>query len=244
MRDEQVKEKFSDITLLKKPQLLKIKDTAKKQKTSVQSDAQTGDCIEFKTIKEEPKSEDNNFTLVQKPETVGVNPESRHEKLSMQKVKVPNEVEEKGPKEVSEHTSCASATANNFIESKHGSTEAKQKDHIIGIEQHEQSCLWKLHYMETQKDQSVEETSKSTTEEAVLMEPDAYRNAVSDNTINAVTPVEKSEDADWTRVEDLDRTGDRGDVELIGSSTRGVFWFFDRISAIPQSWGQVEVLGF
>ncbi|KAJ7952343.1 30S ribosomal protein S1 [Quillaja saponaria] len=257
MQDEQVKAKFSNMTLLRKPESLNVEDTNEKQEISHNANALTGDVLELKTMKE-PIVEESNFTLLQKPETIGdmLKLENMHEQFEDADVEVSNNIEERGPRELSEPATNAIATANNLSQSEQVLAESKQKDDIIvgnEAEFHQEPSdssqmsdvnsvdstvkfplEASLQVKPARLDESVEDTSKSTTKEAVLMEPEGYRNAFSENTIIAVSPLEKSEDAGWNMAEDLGRTGDRGDVELISSSTRGfVVSFGSLIGFLP-----------
>ncbi|KAF2313276.1 hypothetical protein GH714_010106 [Hevea brasiliensis] len=67
-------------------------------------------------------------------------------------------------------------------------------------------------------DFSLKEASTSIIEEMSILHPESHVNV--DELLNR-PPTSPLEDADWSKAEDLLRTGHRGEVELVSSSTRG-----------------------
>uniref|UniRef100_A0A6N2JXM5 Uncharacterized protein n=1 Tax=Salix viminalis TaxID=40686 RepID=A0A6N2JXM5_SALVM len=74
-------------------------------------------------------------------------------------------------------------------------------------------------------DHYVEATSASRVEDLNLANPENLGNANED--APSISPLE---DADWKRAEDLLRTGDRVEVELISFSARGFIDFFHTVT--------------
>ncbi|GFZ16484.1 nucleic acid-binding, OB-fold-like protein [Actinidia rufa] len=77
-------------------------------------------------------------------------------------------------------------------------------------------------------------TSNLRSVETSFVDPASYGNAFELENFLAASPLMENEDNDWETVEDLFRTGDRGKVELISSSTRGfVVSFGSLIGFLP-----------
>ncbi|WJX47963.1 hypothetical protein P8452_34594 [Trifolium repens] len=70
-------------------------------------------------------------------------------------------------------------------------------------------------------DQYVKQTSKAVGEATASLDPGSRGNSDESGNLVDVSDVQEGEDADWTKVEDLFKTGDRGDVELVSCSTQG-----------------------
>ncbi|TXG51720.1 hypothetical protein EZV62_024244 [Acer yangbiense] len=71
-------------------------------------------------------------------------------------------------------------------------------------------------------------------EETTLVNPDGYGDDININSLHSISPIGEHEDSDWTKAEDLVKTGERADVELISSSTRGfVVSFGSLIGFLP-----------
>ncbi|KAK2439017.1 30S ribosomal protein S1 protein [Trifolium repens] len=70
-------------------------------------------------------------------------------------------------------------------------------------------------------DQYVKQTSKAVGEATASLYPGSRGNSDESGNLVDVSDVQEGEDADWTKVEDLFKTGDRGDVELVSCSTQG-----------------------
>lgn len=68
MGDEQVKDKFSDMTLLRKPEPLVAKNTGTVEVSVSSVDDQGNNEGEFKTMNEEPSDEFCGFTLLERPQ--------------------------------------------------------------------------------------------------------------------------------------------------------------------------------
>ncbi|XP_057478179.1 uncharacterized protein LOC130765704 isoform X2 [Actinidia eriantha] len=83
-------------------------------------------------------------------------------------------------------------------------------------------------------DQFIKGTSNLRRVETSFVDPESYGNAFELENFLAASPLMENEDNDWETVEDLFRTGDRGKVELISSSTRGfVVSFGSLIGFLP-----------
>ncbi|CAK9310981.1 unnamed protein product [Citrullus colocynthis] len=82
-------------------------------------------------------------------------------------------------------------------------------------------------------DHSSKEALKLRRKEASTPETDV-NGAVETETFSAIPALEEHELADWTKAEDLAKSGDRADVEIISSSTRGfVVSFGSLVGFIP-----------
>ncbi|CBI34709.3 unnamed protein product, partial [Vitis vinifera] len=83
-------------------------------------------------------------------------------------------------------------------------------------------------------EQSVKEMSNLSQPETVLANPESYGNSVELENFLATSSLKGHEDTDWSRAEDLVKTGGREEVELISSSTRGfVVSFGSLIGFLP-----------
>lgn len=83
-------------------------------------------------------------------------------------------------------------------------------------------------------DQPVKGMPNFSREDMAFVNPEIYGNVVELENFLATSPIKEHEDNDWTRVEDLARTGGREEVKLISSSTRGfVVSFGSLIGFLP-----------
>lgn len=89
MRNGLVKEKFSDMTLLRKPELSIVKDTDMKQEPSTFVDDQRTGDNEFKVTKGESSDEMSNWTLLEQLHKPG---DQKNEQFRDLEVIVPNDV--------------------------------------------------------------------------------------------------------------------------------------------------------
>ncbi|XP_057463614.1 uncharacterized protein LOC130753502 [Actinidia eriantha] len=70
-------------------------------------------------------------------------------------------------------------------------------------------------------DQSVKATSNFSREEMDFVNRETYGAAIGLENVLATSPIKEDEHDDWKRVDDLVKTGEREEVELISASTRG-----------------------
>ncbi|KAI4326981.1 hypothetical protein L6164_019490 [Bauhinia variegata] len=243
IRNGQVKEKFSDMTLLRKPEPSIAKEIDKNQESYGLVDNQVNIGDDLKMRKPDPKI--GNLSLSELLDTAGSKTNSENEDQQFRDVRViaPNDIQ-KGSKDTSELTGNASAAEKKFGP-QYGLTESKQKNDTTGSEQDNQKNLelsrkpidlrsdlssvdsrYKLS-VETalqgkpkRLDQSTKQTSKSDGEETVFNNPGSQVNTDSGNLAN-MSDIEINDEAAWARAEDLVKTGERVDVELVSCSTRG-----------------------
>ncbi|BAT73102.1 hypothetical protein LR48_Vigan11g011500 [Vigna angularis] len=197
MRDEQVKEKFSDMTLLRKPEAPVAKSTDTVEEPSSNVD-QGNDDGELNMLNEEP-----GFTLLERPHKPSVKKEE--EEFGEWNAMVPND-------ELEQHEQLELHWAPNDLNE---SLDVKSVD--SRLELHVDAAL---QAKPKRLDQYVEQTSKFVEEGTFL---DLGGQTSNDNLGNSVdmSDFQESEDADWTKAEGLIKTGDRGDVELVSCNTKG-----------------------
>ncbi|XVF13160.1 hypothetical protein REPUB_Repub08aG0184300 [Reevesia pubescens] len=232
MRNEKAKEHFSDMTLLRKPEPMSV-DTSLDKKHDI------GDSVGLEKEKE-VEGRIGDFTLLKKPEQVRVNTKigeklEQFEDLEVERERLEAELEA---------NKLDNATYSSFeeaLEAGHSSIPKKSEirnDSITGMQPVELSDRVSteesgislsteaaLQGKPKRLDQSVKEKSNSNRAETVPINPEEYGD------LPSVSPLEDSE---WTRVEDLFKTGRRVEVELISSSTRGfVVSFGSLIGFLP-----------
>ncbi|XP_022759954.1 uncharacterized protein LOC111306310 isoform X2 [Durio zibethinus] len=232
MGNIKAKEHYSDMTLLRKPEPMSV-DTSIDEKQD--SDDSVG-------LEKEKEVEDRigDFTLLKKPEQISAN------------TKIVEKQEQFGDLEVEgerleaelEANMLANATESSFeeaLEAGHSSIPKKREiedDSLIGmrpidvsnrVATEESGIVLSMEAALQGKpkrlDQSVKETSDPNKAETVPTNPEDYGD------LPSISP---QEDSDWTRVEDLLKTGQWEKVELISSSTRGfVVSFGSLIGFLP-----------
>ncbi|ESW32036.1 hypothetical protein PHAVU_002G287600 [Phaseolus vulgaris] len=202
MGDEQVKEKFSNMTLLKKPEPPVAKSTDMVEETSSNVDQGNNDG-ELKMWNEERGDEISGFTLLERPHKPSV--EKEEEEFEEVNAMVPNA-------EPEQHEQLELHQAPNDLSE---SLDIKSAD--SGLELPVDAAL---QAKPKRLDQYVKRTSKFVEEGTSLNLGGQTSN---DNLGNAadVSDFQESEDADWTRAEGLIETGDREDVELVSCNTKG-----------------------
>ncbi|KAF2297778.1 hypothetical protein GH714_002741 [Hevea brasiliensis] len=211
MRNDQAKEKFSDMTLLRKPEPLTVdkkQESLDNAETKFNKDA-TGSGM----WKEEDDNNYSGFALLEKHENTTSDGQQSSETgvIRWQRSK---------PLARSDIVSSMAETATD-VPSYGNSVDTTVK---ISVEATLQGKPKRL-------DQSVKEKSTSSREETAVLNPESHRNV--DELLNfpRTSPLD---DADWSRAEDLLRTGNRGEVELVSSSTRGfVVSFGSLIGLLP-----------
>ena len=133
MGNGQVKEKFSDMTLLRKPEPSIAKDADKKKELSKQEDARQTYDIDLKVQLEEPDDKLGNLTLLRQPERVGGETDygNGDEQIGDVKFIAPNDMSLQG--DIFESAGNASVTENK-LGTQYGLIELEQKlDATVGI---------------------------------------------------------------------------------------------------------------
>ncbi|KAE8657330.1 putative Pollen-specific protein SF3 [Hibiscus syriacus] len=230
MRNEKANERFTDMTLLRKPELM-TSDTGLEEKQY------SDDSF---VLKKEVEDTVDDFTLLKRPEQVSVRTE------------ISEEVEQSEDSEVQEERFDADIEANMLanatkssveeaLEAEHSSIPKNpeiEDDSLIGMQSAELSNTMSSEESGTglsleaalqgkpkRLDESVKETSNTNKAETVPTNPEDY------DDLPSVSP---QEDRDWTRAEDLLKTGRKAEVELISSSTKGfVVSFGSLIGFLP-----------
>ncbi|KAL7123082.1 hypothetical protein ACP275_01G083800 [Erythranthe tilingii] len=195
------RERFSDMTLLKKPEPRTASEEPSDGKDVI-NDEVGGD-----------KSLENGATLLQKPELT--------KKL---------EGKEDLTKEPTvESSSSDISTSDNLDQSKDAGENGielqapmSSKDTVL---------IGKPKRLERTADKPTDERIR---EEVIPMNRRSLGNPLELENFITTSPIKEHEDDDWTRAEELVKTGERGDVELISSSSRGfVVSFGSLIGFIP-----------
>ncbi|KAK7856532.1 30s ribosomal protein s1 [Quercus suber] len=255
MGNGQMKDRFSDMTLLRKPEPVTVNQSIeKKQEPCGNVDDKVVDDLESKTRREEANDKVSDFALLKKPEPMSVNTnlENNREQFRSVEVTVQDDIEENALSGSSEFTATANTTKKNYEEIMDGliSNGSEQDNDFVGLQSFKLSDMGSsqeitalsdtyavdsrvklsmeaalqgkpkrlLYY---RLDQSVKRTQKSTREETVFVNSKGDGDAVELNNLVATSPLEESGETDWTKAEDLVKTGNRGEVELISCSTRG-----------------------
>ncbi|KAJ1406032.1 S1 domain [Sesbania bispinosa] len=217
MQSGQVKEKFSDMTLLRKPGPPISNNTDMIQEPSSHLDGD--DDIGLKMWKEEPSDEIGNLTLLEQPHRPSG--EKEEEQFGDAEVVVPNDV--------GANLCCNMEFSNGLEQYEQRHQEAHQE--LTDLSQlsdlnsvgsrTELSVEAALQGKPKRLDQFVEKTSKFVEEETTSPNPGGHRNNKESGNLVDMSDFQESEYADWTRAEDLIKTGDKEDVELVSCSTKG-----------------------
>ncbi|KAJ0049503.1 hypothetical protein Pint_16108 [Pistacia integerrima] len=241
MRNEQAKEKFSDMTLLRRPEPTSTNANEEKE-TSGNPDAKaTVDGCGLGTRKEEGEGEYVDFTLLKKPATISIKTkiDGKQEPFEDAEAKVSEFIEEKSLKAELEATDMNNARMADFgdgsvveerelkdnsisgvqpLKSQIGSTEGESESSEENLVDSSATFAVKSSLQEkpTRLGQSVKER-----EVAIPMNPVGNGNDIELDDLRSTYPLLEREDSDWTKAEDLVKTGERVEVELISSSTRG-----------------------
>ncbi|CAK9141866.1 unnamed protein product [Ilex paraguariensis] len=235
MGKEQNKERFSDMTLLKKPEPVKIEPNLEENSSkSVSMSAGTTNDV---ALLEKPEL--NDVSLNTEPEqkssvdchlnsgnsSTNLDQTLETENLSLSKDSGPENDSVAGL-QMLEQTDIGSAEKSSAT---NGSSERKLADSSsrISVEAALQGKPKKL-------DHYVKGASNISREQMVLVSPESYGNFVELQNFLETSPIKESEDIDWTRAENLIKTEGRVEVELISSSTRGfVVSFGSLIGILP-----------
>ncbi|CAI0476357.1 unnamed protein product [Linum tenue] len=204
MRNEQKREGFSDMTLLRKPEAVSVE---KKQEypANVDGEVNGGDRLAMRNEMDED-DDYTGFTLMQKPVSVSVRNEVQESSESLGKEDVVEERPDLGFQQ--ESIIQSSEVHDDALNQQLDASKSDSESNLL-IEASLQGKPNRL-------DQSVKERSTSSMEQTVSLDPGTSSNEIRD--LPATSPVEA---ADWTRAEELFKAGDRAEVELISSSARG-----------------------
>nr|XP_011463838.1 PREDICTED: uncharacterized protein LOC101304100 [Fragaria vesca subsp. vesca] len=274
MRIEQPKEKFSDMTLLRKPEPVIVdEDSEKKQDESSSSVGRNGvgdmtllrkpeaesingsigkiqeqsssvdmsviGDAEMEMLSEEVNNEVSGFTLLEKPKALSMekNIESDNEEFEQEESSVI--VDTDGFKDLSEVAATSDLRRPSLEESRDGllaKIPSQTDDYPIGLQPHKQSTMASSKEVIDEDEMSSTSSPDSNVElyvDAALQgKPKRLDQPVKKASVNAESiaaelenPLSTSpsghEDADWIAAEELVKTGNRGDVEVISASTRG-----------------------
>ncbi|KAL7160163.1 hypothetical protein ABFS83_01G075800 [Erythranthe nasuta] len=202
------RERFSDMTLLKKPEPRTVSEEPSDGKDVINDDVE-GD-----------KSLENGATLLQKPKLT--------KKLDLYEGK-----EDSTKEPTVESSSSDISTSGNLNQSK----DAGENEYGSGIEL--QAPMSSMDTVLIGKPKRLERTVDKATDERIRdevipMNRRSLGNPLELENFITTSPIKEHEDEDWTRAEELVKTGERGDVELISSSSRGfVVSFGSLIGFIP-----------
>ncbi|XVF52862.1 hypothetical protein PTKIN_Ptkin05aG0052500 [Pterospermum kingtungense] len=231
MGNEKLKEDLSDMTLLRKPEPMSV-DTSLDKKQ---------DYDDSVGMEKEKEVEDRigDFSLLKKPEQVSADAETSEIQGQFGDLEVEGERLE-AELEANMLTNVAESSFEEALEAGHSSIPEKpekEDDSLIGTQPVELSNRVTTEESGTglsteaallgkpkRLDQSVKEPN-SNRAETVPTNPEDYGD------LPSISP---QEDSDWTRVEELLKTGRRAEVEIISSSTRGfVVSFGSLIGFLP-----------
>ncbi|GAV89912.1 S1 domain-containing protein, partial [Cephalotus follicularis] len=228
MESDQGDEKFSDVTLLRRPEPLTMNaEDFDKKKTY--GDVKPNDSIGLTAGKSEGQDNNIDFTLLNKPQvtTMQAKLDEEQEVFGDAEAKDTEYTEENGLKAELEAIQTANATKTNlermqpleqrnmkFSEKENAVFESSDTDLVDGNVEYDATLLGKPKILE----QSVQETSSSSVKETISMNSEICGSSAEIKCLPTTSPLE---DADWTRAEDLVKTGEREEVELISSSNKG-----------------------
>ncbi|XP_030551680.2 uncharacterized protein LOC115756130 [Rhodamnia argentea] len=243
MSNQQVmKERFSDMTLLRKPQPTEVNSNLSREVDPTNdSGSVRGRNSELQMQNEEIKVEGNDFTLMKKPEAVTDN----HGQVGYSEALTTADGGEKGLESVSGETT---ATTGEFEASSASADvplyRAEPKDDVVlGSQLHEKNNVdsgvnfamtTALQGKPKRMGENIRGISNSDRVEASTPAFDHHGDDFELGSVSGNPALEDREDADWTRAEHLVRTGEREEVELLSSSTRGfVVSFGSLIGFLP-----------
>ncbi|KAH9777815.1 S1 motif domain-containing protein [Citrus sinensis] len=203
MKNEQAKEKFSDMTLLRRPEATTVNvNDDKKADISGSAEAKfADDGIGVKTRNAEGENNYVDFTLLEKPSamTVKANLDEKQEQLGDAETRV------KGHDYVLEEPTL-------------------EDNSVIGMQQPEQIKMMSTE-VETSANVSSERNLVDSSvdiamESSLPKKPRRLDQSIKERE-EAIVVSSEHEGADWARAESLVKTGERTQVELISASTRG-----------------------
>ncbi|KAF8032991.1 hypothetical protein BT93_D1781 [Corymbia citriodora subsp. variegata] len=242
MSNQQVmKERFSDMTLLRKPEPTNVNSDLSSEVVPTNDFGSVhGETNELHMQNEEIKVEVNDFTQIKKPEAVT----DRHGQVGYSEALSTANGEEKGLQSVSGERSATRGEFEASTTSADGPIpRIEPKDDIVlGSQPHEQNHVdsgvnFGLTTALQGKPKRMAEHGRGVLDrDRVETSTPTFDSPGDDFKLGSVsTPeVEDTEDADWTRAEHLLRMGEREEVEIISSSTRGfVVSFGSLIGFLP-----------
>ncbi|KAK7399230.1 hypothetical protein VNO78_10409 [Psophocarpus tetragonolobus] len=191
MRDEQMKDRFSDMTLLRKPE---------------PPVANATDTLQVHVDDQDPSDQIPHFTLLERPHKSS--DEKHQDKSAEVNFMVPNDgLEQHEQRQLEFHQQSNDSSQ---------SSDLKSVDYIeaLPVEAALQAKPKRL-------DQYVKQTSKFVGEEDASLNLGDYTNSDNLGNVVDVSDFQEGENADWTRAGDLIKTGDREDVELVSCNTKG-----------------------
>ncbi|XP_050227856.1 uncharacterized protein LOC126677337 [Mercurialis annua] len=202
MLNDQDKKNFSDMTLLRKPEPMSAEE---KQEPLGNAEIKvSNDATGLRTGKEEDENKYSGFTLVKKPEIAksGLDESSETWGSSVSKDQEPEDDSRLGLQPLE----------------KINGPEKEHSDDVLADSTTKFSIDATLQGKPERLDQSVMKMPKLVKEETSLLNPESNENA---EELYSLPPISPAEDGDWSRAEDLLKTGNRGEVELVSASTRG-----------------------
>ncbi|XP_073130931.1 uncharacterized protein [Henckelia pumila] len=224
MWKEPQKERFSDITLLKKPEMTVNPDGGEGTETSNSVDAQSVVKDEIEDTISKPS------VLLQKPELIHyVSKDEQEDKLSEEYSEPSSsdvDAEDKSLVSNSFNISAAESQSNMRSDVKISSDGASQSTPATSANTVLIGKPKRLDVPRKAENQKIQE--------GVPLNVKNLGNSVELENFISNSPVKEREDDDWARAEELVKTGHREEVELISSSTRGfVVSFGSLIGFLP-----------
>ncbi|CAA0842217.1 Nucleic acid-binding- OB-fold-like protein [Striga hermonthica] len=208
MGEEMQKERFSDITLLKKPEPMTISNEANGQSDSSFEIEDENKVITFNKEREQNSSEDlteSNFNaIVTEDEFITseiVTAYGGNANQFQETVKKDSEVDEPSAGELQADVSSGGETF--ATDGSSGSINSMPMDSVL-----------------SKKPKRLDRPSKATSQK-VPKNPESFGNPSGLENFVKNSPVKEHEEGDWTRAEKMVQTGEREEVELISSSTGG-----------------------
>ncbi|MED6216658.1 hypothetical protein PIB30_009544 [Stylosanthes scabra] len=195
MRDSQVKEKFRDMSLLRKPE----PPIAKDEDTSQESSTRVDNENDLKTSLEDSSGKVGNWTLLEQPHRLDG---KQDEQSADPNVILKNDELEQDYEFYQELS------------------DSSQLSDLNSVDRVELSAQVALQGKPQRLDQHVKQTSNVVEETAFMNTEGRKNNDELGNPVD-VSDFQEGEDADWTRVEDLIRNGDKADVEILSCSSKG-----------------------
>ncbi|XP_050376144.1 uncharacterized protein LOC126793618 isoform X1 [Argentina anserina] len=230
-----------DVALLRKPKVENVNGSSEMKLDQFSSvDTKVIGEAEMEMLNEEINNEVTGFTLLEKPKSLSIEKgvEIDDEEIEQKKSTVIDDTENNVSKDLSEVTASSSIRRPSLGESIDGTlTEipSQTDDYPIGLQPHKQSSV--VSSKEIAEDQMSSTSAPVSNVElsvdaALQGKPKRLDQPVKEAPANTESiavelenPLSTSpsghEDDDWIAAEELVKSGNRGDVELISASTRG-----------------------
>ncbi|KAL3647179.1 hypothetical protein CASFOL_008147 [Castilleja foliolosa] len=205
MGKEPQRERFSDITLLRKPEQIDSSD-------------------EISGVVDEIGDRGTKYELLQKPEPMNVNFDKEREQESFKELT---------ESEFDHYDQLVTKNKDSGLDG--GSAIELQSEMSSGEETSEISMNSMLKGKPKRLDRpSIATDQKVRSEEVIPENPKSFGNHSELDNFLTTSPIKEREDVDWARAEKLVKTGEREEVEIISSSTRGfVVSFGSLIGFLP-----------